>query len=107
MQTFAITTSVRSCSIADTAEMQVTIHAHAAMENGHISQLVATVDPKTGESSKKKPRVLTKNQSAIIEVTVLRAICLEQYSDCRALGRIILREGGQTLAVGVVTSILD
>lgn len=86
--------------------LQVTIHAHAAMENGHVSQLIATVDPKTGETSKKKPRVLTKNQSAVVEVTVLRAICLELYSDFRALGRVVLRDGGQTIAVGVVISLL-
>lgn len=87
-------------------KVQVTVHAHAAMENGHISNLLSTIDVKTGETSKKKPRVLTKNQSAVIEVTILRAMCLELYSDCRALGRVILRDSGQTIAVGLVTKLL-
>lgn len=83
------------------------IHAHAASETGHISRLVAVVDPKTGEHSKKRPRVLTRGQSAVIEVTALRATCFEPYADCRSLGRIVLREGGQTLAVGIVTAVLE
>ena len=96
-----------SCHRLRVLRLQVTIHAHAAMENGHISGLVATVDPKTGESSKRKPRVLLKNQSAVVEVTVHRAMCLEEYSVCRAMGRVILREGGQTLSVGIVTQIIE
>ena len=86
--------------------MQVTVHAHAAREIGHVSRLVSGVDPKTGEVSKKKPRVLLKGQNAIVEVTISRPICLELYSECRALGRLVLREGGQTIAVGIVAKIL-
>ena len=83
------------------------MHAHAARENGYVSRLVASVDPKTGETSKKRPRVLLKGQSAVIEVTASRPICLELYSECRALGRVVLREGGQTLAVGIVVGIVE
>ena len=87
--------------------VQVTLHAHAARETGHISQLLAVVNPKTGEQAKRKPRVLTKGQSAVVEVTVTRPTCLELYAECRALGRLVLREGGQTLAVGIITAILE
>lgn len=87
--------------------LQVTLHAHAARETGFVSRLVASIDAKTGEASKKRPRVLLKGQSAEIEVTANRPMCLEMYSDCRALGRIVLRDGGQTLAVGIVTKIVD
>lgn len=34
-----------------------------------------------------------------------RPLCLEAYSDYKALGRVTLRDGGVTLAVGVVTSV--
>lgn len=33
-------------------------------------------------------------------------MCLEPYSECRALGRLALRDGGRTLAVGIVTAVL-
>jgi elongation factor 1 alpha-like protein len=32
---------------------------------------------------------------------------LELYSDYRALGRVALRDGGRTIAVGVVTELLQ
>jgi elongation factor 1 alpha-like protein len=34
-------------------------------------------------------------------------VALEEYADLRALGRIALRDGGATLAVGVVTRVLE
>ncbi len=42
-----------------------------------------------------------------MEVTAGRAVPLEVFSDFRALGRLALRDGGRTLAVGVVTQLLQ
>ncbi|EFN56452.1 hypothetical protein CHLNCDRAFT_35207 [Chlorella variabilis] len=82
---------------------QVTIHAHTARESGHISGLVSLLNGKTGEVQRARPRCLLKGQSAVVEVTPARPLCLECYSDYRALGRVALRDGGRTIAVGVVT----
>lgn len=46
-------------------------------------------------------------QTAIVEVTPVRPIPLEVFADVKALGRIALREGGRTVAVGIVTGILE
>lgn len=56
-----------------------------------------------------KPRCLTRGQTALVEVTVAggRGLALEEYGTYRALGRVALREGGRTLAVGVVTQLLE
>ncbi|EFJ41150.1 elongation factor-like protein, partial [Volvox carteri f. nagariensis] len=85
----------------------VTLHAHAAREEGHITALTATLDPRTGEVVKSRPRCLTKGQIALLEVTAARGLVLEEYSEYRALGRVALREGGRTLAVGIVTRLLQ
>jgi elongation factor 1 alpha-like protein len=87
--------------------VQVTMHAHAARESGHISALGPLLDPRTGEVAKPRPRVLTKGQTSMIELTLARSLPVELYSDLRALGRIALREKGRTLAVGIVTAILE
>ena len=87
------------------AVAQVTIHVHAAQEAGHITALTSLLDPKSGLVAKQRPRALLKGQSALVEVTPVQAICVELYSDFRALGRIVLRDGGQTLAVGIVTAL--
>ena len=40
--------------------------------------------------------------AAVLEVTPSRPLCLELYSSYRSLGRVALRDGGRTLAVGIV-----
>lgn len=84
---------------------QVTIHIHTAQEAGHIASLASLLDPKTGELLKRRPRAVLKGQSAVVEVTSVQSLCVELYADFRTLGRIVLRDGGQTLAVGIVTGI--
>ncbi|GAX83662.1 hypothetical protein CEUSTIGMA_g11087.t1 [Chlamydomonas eustigma] len=86
---------------------QVTLHAHVAREEGNISALISVLNPKSGEVAKAKPRCLLKGQTALIEVTAARSLVLEEYKDIKALGRIALREGGRTIAVGIVTKLLD
>lgn len=41
-------------------------------------------------------------QTALVEITPVRPLPLELFSDMKALGRLVLREGGRTLAVGVI-----
>jgi elongation factor 1 alpha-like protein len=84
---------------------QVTLHAHAARDSGHVSRLISLLDSKTGEVVKERPRCLLKGQSARIEVTAARPIPLELFSDYKALGRVALRDAGRTLAVGIVTAV--
>lgn len=87
--------------------MQVTVHAHCAREEGSISALVALLDPSTGEVARAKPRCLVAGQSARLQVRVARPLSLECYADCRPLGRVALRDAGHTLAVGIVTQLLE
>jgi translation elongation factor EF-1alpha len=60
-----------------------------------------------GEVQRQRPRCLTKGQTALVEVTPARGLCLEEAADYRSLGRVALREGGRTVAVGLVTKILE
>lgn len=83
----------------------VTLHAHTARESGNVTALAALLDAKTGEEVRKRPRCLLKGQSAVVEVTPARPLCVEDYADCRPLGRIALRDGGRTVAVGIVTEV--
>lgn len=39
-------------------------------------------------------------------MTCPRGLCLEEYADLKALGRVVLRDASRTLAVGVVTQLL-
>jgi translation elongation factor EF-1alpha len=42
-----------------------------------------------------------------VEIVLARPVPLEAYAACGALGRVALREGGATVAVGVVDEILE
>ncbi|BDA43503.1 HBS1-like protein [Coccomyxa sp. Obi] len=81
---------------------QVSIHVHTAQESGQISRLISVLNPKTGEVTKARPRAIVKGQTAVVEISVARPMCVEQYTDYRALGRIALRDGGHTIAVGII-----
>ena len=87
--------------------VQVTIHAHSAREVGTVTQLVSLLDPKTGEQSRARPRMLLKGQTAVAEITPARALPLERYADYRSLGRLALRDGGRTIAVGIVMDLVQ
>ena len=55
--------------------------------------------------TRKHPRCLTKNTSAIIEVELDRPVCIELYKDFKDLGRFMLRYSGSTIAAGLVTEV--
>ncbi|KAF9573418.1 HBS1-like protein, partial [Lunasporangiospora selenospora] len=86
----------------------VIVHQQSHNEPGTISKLVSVIDKKTGEVSKKSPRHLGKGMTAMVEIKVNgRAIPLETFKDSKELGRVMLRKGGETVAAGIVTKILN
>jgi elongation factor 1 alpha-like protein len=84
----------------------MTIHMHNIDEPVNISRLVSVLN-QTGEIEKKKPRCITREKSAVVQITCPRSICIELFSDYRQLGRFTLRDRGTTLAAGIITEILD
>ncbi|KAM0881689.1 hypothetical protein ACQ4PT_032789 [Festuca glaucescens] len=84
---------------------QVEFHIHHVKEAARITKILALLD-KTGKPSKTPPRFLKSKQSAVVQVTLDGAICVEEFSKCRALGRAFLRASGSTIAVGIVTKIM-
>ncbi len=58
---------------------------------------------------KKALRLLPRNSSAVVEITTDsgNAVCLELYSENRELGRFSVRRGTETIAVGVVTELVQ
>ncbi|KMT17723.1 hypothetical protein BVRB_2g034750 isoform B [Beta vulgaris subsp. vulgaris] len=86
---------------------QLEFHIHHAKEVARVLKIVSLLDTKTGKETKKAPRCLVAKQSAVIEVALQQAVCVEDFSSCKALGRIFLRSSGRTIAVGVVTQVME
>ena len=85
---------------------QVLLHMHSIDVPTVISRLISSVDPRQKNSEKDRPRVLTSGVSATVEITFTEKITVETYNDCRALGRFVLRRGGDTVAIGIIESLL-
>lgn len=68
--------------------------------------MISQLNKSTGEVVKKHPRFLDNNTSAIVEIQTSRPIALELYSDCKELGRVMLRVGGVTIAAGLIVKIV-
>ena len=70
-----------------------------------VSRLVA-LTKRDGTVTKERPRALTRDSSAVVEITLNDRIVMETFASCRALGRFVLRRSGDTIAVGVVDELL-
>ncbi|KAK4426966.1 HBS1-like protein [Sesamum alatum] len=82
---------------------QLEFHIHHAKEAARIVKILSLLDPKTGKTTKKSPRCLLAKQNAIVEVVLQGPVCVEEYNNSRALGRVFLRTSGRTIALGIVT----
>ncbi|KAA3489818.1 HBS1-like protein isoform X2 [Gossypium australe] len=78
-------------------------YAHHAKEAARVARISSLLDSKTGKVTKKAPRCIVAKQNAVIE----EPVCIEMFSKCKALGRVFLRTLGRTVAVGVVTRIVE
>ncbi|XP_077669196.1 HBS1-like protein isoform X3 [Eretmochelys imbricata] len=85
----------------------VLLHYQTVSEPATIRRLLSILHKSTGEVTKKKPKVLTKGQNALIELQTQRPVALELYKDFKELGRFMLRYSGSTIAAGVVTEIKE
>jgi elongation factor 1 alpha-like protein len=90
---------------------QVLLHMHSIDVPAVISKLIAIITKRDGTTTTttiqtSNPRVVTGGTSATVEITLQEKICLERFADCRALGRFVLRRGGDSIAVGIIEAVL-
>ncbi|XP_029079706.1 HBS1-like protein isoform X4 [Monodon monoceros] len=83
----------------------VLLHYQTISEPAVVKRLISVLNKSTGEVTKKKPKLLTKGQNALVELQTQRPVALELYKDFKELGRFMLRYSGSTIAAGVVTEI--
>ncbi|KAI0722989.1 hypothetical protein C8Q76DRAFT_793974 [Earliella scabrosa] len=100
-----------------TAGTSIELFHHSRDVPASISRLVSVLDRSNGSVVKRKPRVLTKNMSAEVEISLRSStysgpasralpIPLEAFSVNKEMGRILLRRAGETIGAGVVLELL-
>ncbi|KAL4869070.1 P-loop containing nucleoside triphosphate hydrolase protein [Aspergillus spectabilis] len=93
-----------------TAGYNCVMHVHSAVEEVTVAALLHKLEPGTGRRSKRPPPFASKGQMIIarIEVTsTAGAVCVERFEDYSQMGRFTLRDSGQTVAIGMVTKLID
>lgn len=98
---------VFSIRVPITKGFMVLFHYKTLNEPATIKRLCSVLHKSTGEVLQKKPRCLTKNSNAEVVIHTNKPVCIELYKDYKDLGRFMLRYGGETIAAGVVTEILE
>lgn len=91
----------------------VELFHHSADVPATITKLDALLDKTTGEIVRANPRMLVKNTSGKVTVHLRQApgapkplIALETFASNKALGRVLLRRNGETVAGGIVLDLL-
>lgn len=81
------------------------VHAHTAQVASKFIELMAKLDPQSGQVVEENPQFLKVGEAAIVKLQPITKLCLETFKDVPELGRFAVRDMGRTVAVGVVLSV--
>ncbi|MFQ6134199.1 MAG: translation elongation factor EF-1 subunit alpha [Nitrososphaerales archaeon] len=81
------------------------LHAHTAQVAGTITEIIAKLDPRTGQPTEEKPKSVKTGDAALVKIQPLRPLCIETFKEFPELGRFAMRDMGTTIAAGVVREI--
>lgn len=83
------------------------LHAHTAQVAATITEFVAKIDPRSGQTVEENPKFLKSGDSAIVKIRPVRPLCIETFKEYPELGRFALRDMGTTIAAGVVQEVTE
>lgn len=81
------------------------IHVHTASVACRITEIVAKLDPRTGNPIEQNPQFIKAGDTAIVKFKPIKPLVIEKFSDFPQLGRFAMRDMGRTVGIGIVTDI--
>ncbi|MDK2914455.1 MAG: elongation factor 1-alpha [Thermococcaceae archaeon] len=81
------------------------LHAHTLQVAVRFEQLLAKLDPRTGNIVEENPQFIKTGDSAIVVLRPTKPMVIEPVKEIPQLGRFAIRDMGQTVAAGMVISI--
>lgn len=81
------------------------LNVHTASVACKFVNIKERCDRRTGQKAEDSPSGLTPGQVGVVELAPLKPISLESFFDYPSLGRFVIRDLKQTVAVGVIISI--
>ena len=89
-----------------TAGYTPVFHLGTASVACKVEEIIAKIDPKTGQVVKEKPDFIKTGDAARIRVIPTRPMVVEKQTDIPQLSRFAIRDMGQTVAAGIVIDIV-
>ena len=83
------------------------VHSYSSKSPGKIDKLIAVLDRQTEQETKRRPKKLTKEMSAKVQIKLNEYQCLELYENIRALGKIVIRKETHTIAAGKIIELIS
>ncbi|THW47366.1 translation elongation factor 1-alpha [Aureobasidium pullulans] len=82
------------------------LDCHTAHIACKFSELVEKIDRRTGKSVEASPKFIKSGDAAIVKMVPSKPMCVEAFTDYPPLGRFAVRDMRQTVAVGVIKSVV-
>ncbi len=76
-------------------------HCHTASVACTITEILAKIDPKTGQVIQEKPDFIKTGDAARIKAKPIKPMVIEKYSEFPGLGRFAIRDMSMTIAAGI------
>jgi elongation factor 1-alpha len=80
-------------------------HCYTAQVACRFDEIVAKLDPKTGQVKEENPDFIKAGDAAIVKVIPTRPMVIEPAKEIPHLGRFAIRDMGQTVAAGVALEV--
>jgi len=89
-----------------TAGYTPVFHCGTASIACKIEEIIAKIDPKTGEVIEEHPKFIKTGDAARIKVVPTKPMVVEKQSEIPQLARFAIRDMGQTVAAGIVIDVV-
>ncbi|CAF1036394.1 unnamed protein product [Adineta steineri] len=81
------------------------LYCHAAHIRCRFVELLEKIDRRTNKTIETSPKCIKSGETAIIKIVPLEPICVETYYNYPTLGRFVIRNMRQTVAVGIIKEV--
>jgi elongation factor 1-alpha len=81
-------------------------HCHTASVACRVEEIIAKIDPRTGQVIQEKPDFIKTGDAAKIRCVPLKPMVIEKYSEFPELGRFAIRDMGMTVAAGICLDVV-
>ncbi|KAJ2695097.1 translation elongation factor EF-1 alpha [Coemansia spiralis] len=82
------------------------LDCHTAHIACKFAELLEKIDRRTGKKVEDNPKFIKSGDSAIVKMIPSKPMCVESYQEFPPLGRFAVRDMRQTVAVGVIKSVI-